>query len=389
MCINPMKIADVGFVACRQCWQCRETKIDDWVGRCVAETKSATAAHVVTLTYGRDESTDSPDHIKATVLTYSDIQKYLYHLRADGFPVRYFVVGEYGSKKGRAHWHIILFWQADWPDHEIRKNFMQKHWKHGWSFWDVATASSVRYACKYLLKDPQDDSLQGWGPMMSKYPPLGHDYFRWLADQFVKQGLSPQSLIYTFPDVVRVPGGWRTKTAKSFREAAKPVRYHMTGKTAENFLSYFVDRWREVYNDEPPRSEPVWAFLNKGLEGYFDRHAKPVFQFKVKGPVPKSPPIEGGRVQFCDKANCYYCDANGVRLWYSLDIDGDPAWQEKVRATVDNRHGLIQSGVTLPETNKYLEATRLMSSPSSGRRKSKPGLSPGSARGQKRLLLKE
>lgn len=341
MCLNPMKISDVGWVACRECWQCRETKVDDWVGRNIAESKTAKASHVVTLTYGQERTTGDIDHIKAAVLTYSDVQKYLKYLRADGFPVRYFVVGEYGSMKGRAHWHIILYWQGAVPDHKLRENFMEKHWPHGWSYWDKSSPEAVRYACKYLLKDPVDEEKQGWGPMPSKKPPLGHDYFRWLADEHVQQGLAPQSLFYSFPDVSRIPAHARAKGAKSLREKAKPVQFHMAGKTAENFLSYFIDRWREVYGDDPPRSEPVWAYQAKRLDEYLASGAEPLFERRGRGAVPVAPPFEGARVQFCDQANCYFTYQDGKRLWYSLDTDGDAVWHERIRPDANRTTDLI------------------------------------------------
>jgi hypothetical protein len=337
MCIDPSKISDVGFVGCRNCWQCRETAVDDWVGRNIAESKTAIAANVVTLTYGQDLTTGDIDHIRAAVLTYSDVQKYLKYLRADGFPVRYFVVGEYGSLKGRAHWHIILYWQGPVPDHVLRENFMQKHWPHGWSFWDKCTPEAVRYACKYILKDdPDDPEKQGWGPMPSKKPPLGHLYFQQLADQYIDAGLSPQTLAYSFPDVMRIPAHTRAKTNKAFRESAKPVKFMMRGKTAENFLNYFVERWREVHKDEPPRSEVIWAYENKKLNQYLEANAEPQFQHRKKGSVPLAPPFEGARVQFCEITNCYFTDTAGPRLWYSIDSEGDAGWHAKVRPEIHN-----------------------------------------------------
>lgn len=336
MCVNPMKISDVGFVACRECWQCRETKIDDWVGRNIAESKTASASHVVTLTYGQDRTTGDIDHIRAAVLTYSDVQKYLKYLRADGFPVRYFVVGEYGSMKGRAHWHIIMYWQGPVPDHVLRENFMEKHWPHGWSYWDKSSPEAIRYACKYLLKDAADEEQQGWGPMVSKKPPLGHEFFRQLAEQYLEQGLSPQSLFYSFPDVRRVPKALRAKTHKQFREAARPVQFRMTHKTAENFLSYFIDIWREAHNDDPPRSEVVWAYLHGTLEEYWAAIAEPRFQRNARGPVPLAPPFEGAKVQFCDKANCYFTATAGDRLWYSIDSEGDAGWHVKIKPESHN-----------------------------------------------------
>lgn len=340
MCINPSKIPDHGFVACRECWQCRETKVDDWVGRNIAESKTATASHVVTLTYGQDNTTGDIDHIKAAVLTYSDVQKYLKYLRVDGFPVRYFVVGEYGSLKGRAHWHIVLYWQGAVPDHVIRENFMQKHWPHGWSYWDKCSPEAIRYACKYLLKDPADPDKQGWGPMPSKKPPLGHEYFMRLAEQHVEQGLSPQNLFYSFPDVRRIPKGPPTRKKSAIMATALPVQFHMTGKTAENFLSYFIDRWREVYNDEPPRSEPIWAYQAKRLDEYLVSQEVPRLVPRKKGPVPLVPPFEGARVQFCEKANCYFTDTAGTRLWFSFDNQGDAGWHVKVSPTIHDPYNV-------------------------------------------------
>lgn len=269
MCINPLKVSDVGFVACRKCWQCCERKVDDWVGRNIAESMTATAAHVVTLTYGEDRSTGGIDHIRAAVLTYSDVQKYLKYLRIDGYPVRYFAVGEYGSKKGRAHWHIVLYWQGAVPDHELRENFMEKHWTHGWSYWDKVSHEAIRYACKYLTKDEADPAKQGFGPMPSKKPPLGDAYFRRLAQRYVDAGLSPQDLFYSFPDVRRVPRGTRGKTAKSFRDAAKPINFLMGGKTADNFCRYFVEAWRATYDDEPPKSPLIWQWLENEHDGNY------------------------------------------------------------------------------------------------------------------------
>ena len=263
MCLEPTKISDVGFVACRKCWQCQERKVDDWVGRNIAESKTAKAAHVVTLTYGEDLAVGAIDHLRAAVLTYSDVQKYLKLLRFNGFPVRYFVVGEYGSKKGRAHWHIILYWQDKIPEHKLRENFAERHWPHGWSYWDKMTPEAIRYACKYLTKELGDNARQAFGPMPSKKPPLGDAYFRDLARQYVEAGLSPQHLFYHFPEVRRVPQGTRGKTAKQFREAAKPIQFLMRGQTAENFLRYFVEGWRERYQDDPPASEVVWDYIDR------------------------------------------------------------------------------------------------------------------------------
>ena len=331
MCLSPSKIADVGFVACRNCWQCLETKVDDWVGRNIAESKTAKAAHVVTLTYGQDNKTGDIDHIRAAVLTYSDVQKMLKWMHHE-YPVRYFVVGEYGSLKGRAHWHIILYWQDKVPEHKLRENFMQKHWPHGWSYWDHMSPESIRYACKYLLKDPADENKQGWGPMPSKKPPLGHEYFKILADRYVEQRLSPQDLFYSFPDVKRVSTAVRARTRSQFDEMARPIRFRMHGKTAENFLSYFYATYVARYGDDPPHTDLMWEWQDKKLKEYLNERVDgPRFEVRRYGVKPIAPPPGGSTMQFCEKANCYFCDDAGMtRLWYSIDSEGEPVWHEKI-----------------------------------------------------------
>lgn len=250
MCVNPNKLPDGGFVPCRECWQCRETKVDDWVGRNIAESKAAKAAHVVTLTYGRDLENPTAagiDHLRAAVLTYSDVQKFLKLLRRHGFPVRYFVTGEYGSKKGRAHWHIILYWQDRVPDVQLRRNVMFDHWPHGWTYWDKMSPQAVRYACKYLVKVAGDENGQIFGPMPSKKPPLGDAWFRDFARQHVDAGLAPQNLYYSFPDVLR---------------RGEKLRFYMHGKTGENYLRHYV----EALTGEPMPDRPLGGSKRDRLE---------------------------------------------------------------------------------------------------------------------------
>lgn len=290
MCIAPNTLLDGTATACHSCWQCREQAINDWVGRCTAESYTALDCHAVTLTYGRDDGGDS-DHPHAALLIYSDVKKYLKLLRRHGFIVRYFVTGEYGGKKGRAHWHIMLYWVRRSPtgdgeaDRALREkwfpggtawrndpetgkwvskpwaagdipvdwNFIdEKHWPHGFSFWTRPTHGAIRYNTKYIQKDLSDAQRQGH-LAMSKKPPLGAAYFERLADQYVRQGLAPQSLEYTFADVRR--------RRKDGTEELQPFR--LANRSAELFLQRFVDRWAEHWPERPiPASEVVADFLD-------------------------------------------------------------------------------------------------------------------------------
>lgn len=288
-------------VACHECWQCREQAITDWQGRNIAETLTAKACHAVTLTYGRDEN-NSADHIRMALLTYSDVQKFLKLLRRHGFPVRYFVTGEYGSAKGRAHWHIMLYWLDGVPPGLVLddERFMFARynaktgeqatdengdlayfWPHGYAFFTEPRTHSVRYNCKYILKDTADELAQR-KPGMSKLPPLGAEYFAQMAGRYVEQGLAPQGagreewangdlmiggFEYRFPGV--------TRTDKHGVE--HPVLFRLKDRSLELFLESYVRQWRARHGDlAMPASRLVEEFVEPGTWKTGPATAKPL-----------------------------------------------------------------------------------------------------------------
>lgn len=320
MCITPIYLPNGQEVACRNCWQCTENRINDWVGRCIAEREVSAASNSVTLTYGRDEDGES-DHLRAAVLTYSDVQKYLKLLRKNGYPCRYFAVGELGSKKGRAHWHVLLFWKDRAPPHELRKNIAAPYWEHGYSFWDAVDGPSIRYVCKYIQKDVAAQARQGH-LAMSKKPPLGAEFFRRRACRFVAAGLSPQDAFYTFPGVDTRQG--------------KPVRYMLTGRSLDLFCEAYVLEWNRV---NPGR----WWPTSDLIEAYLDRMAKDEKPFQLERRYNRrvsrpfiDPPVGSGPVEFSDSHNCYYVLHGGRRLWWSHDLEGKRAWQREIRTETGN-----------------------------------------------------
>lgn len=251
MCKAPRMLQDGTLVACRECSLCRERAISDWVGRCVAESKTASLTLAGTLTYGRNSAHDVL-HERAVILTYSDFQKFIKLLRRHGYNVRYLVAGEYGSKKGRAHWHPVLFFYGKVPDWKLDRNIEIPEWPHGYSYWTKPSHHALRYNIKYIRKEM--DQKQGH-LAMSKKPPLGDQYFRELAGRYVQQGLAPQDLFYTFPEVQR------RKKDGTF----EVVPFMMRGKTAENFLSQYIEQWQAKHGNRPwPNSQLVDLFSEWG-----------------------------------------------------------------------------------------------------------------------------
>ena len=290
MCKAPNRLSDGTLVGCRSCEQCRSNYIEDWQGRCIAETKKSGAPFFIALTYGREldenyEQTGPSDHLRAALLTYSDVQKYFKRLRKgqkiDGkwvkYPCRYFAVGEYGSAKGRAHWHLLVWFLGPVPPHEVstRANpvrFAEKHWPHGFSTWEPLgqdaenTAAACLYVCKYLGKDIGKAERQGQ-VRSSKVPLIGGGWLRDRAGQFVRQGLAPRDLFYSFPDVTGKEG--------------RPKQFMLRPGSAshELFCQSFFDQWAAAYRCEPRRIVAPGPYQGK------------IYDFSGRGRPPPSSPL--------------------------------------------------------------------------------------------------
>lgn len=102
--------AESGFGAfplrlpCGRCVGCRLERSRQWAVRCMHERQMHGLNCAITLTY-------SDDHLPGPSLVYDDFQRFLKRLRKRISPVkiRYFGCGEYGERRGRPHFHAILF----------------------------------------------------------------------------------------------------------------------------------------------------------------------------------------------------------------------------------------------------------------------------------------
>ena len=259
MCIAISLLPNGHWRRCRECWQCKDRKISDWVGRCTAEAKTATKVDCITLTYGPDAQ-GNKQHMRSQLLVYEDWQKFIRAVRDAGHPVRFFVVGEYGSEKGRTHWHAILFWQAEpieWPEMPHiggprDKRRWIKQWPHGHIVLDENPNSlkAVRYACKYIQKDETDRIKMG----RSTKPALGELFFLQRAENMVREGIAPRDLSYRFGD---------HRQGKN----RKLKVYYMHKGMGDKFLAHWVKTWLEQRpGQHMPESQCVDDYLDRVAE---------------------------------------------------------------------------------------------------------------------------
>lgn len=366
MCLAPRLLASGVEVRCGKCSRCRYNRVKDLIGRNLAESQTSLRSYSVTLTYGPDEA-GNKDHMHSRNLVYEDFQKYLKRLRKN-FEVRYFVAGEYGTVKGRAHWHTILHFYGSVPaflegevfnavrvpefyppsgtvmrageEYPTRVSFHERHWHHGLSYWADATVDDIAYVAKYYLKKENDDRALSY-VNRSKYPPLGTEFFKRYAAQYVAAGIAPPDPTYFFHEV--------RKGAPAGQPRGDPVRYLMEGAVRRDFALEFDRLWRETYGTPLPPTPPLLQedrvqqvpdddLLPKlgWLQEELAKHAPPDLslhaEFKpAPGPTwrifPSRKPPGGVPFEFDEKTRHHVAVvSDGRRLYWSYDEDGRRAW---------------------------------------------------------------
>lgn len=116
-CVSPISIHDevhdeYMLVPCGKCGACRQSRRADWSFRIAQELKDHISSWFVTLTYSDDNLVFS-QHGFATLVK-RDFQLFMKRLRQAQLEyskakIRYYAVGEYGTKTDRPHYHAILF----------------------------------------------------------------------------------------------------------------------------------------------------------------------------------------------------------------------------------------------------------------------------------------
>ena len=186
MCTRPGKIVTLDHeirTQCRKCAECIAARRRHWIGRLLAEQETCDHVWFSTFTYGGGYENDD-----AYMLDYSDVQKMFKRLRRAGFKFKYLAVGEYGGKKGRAHWHVMFFWQGDPPEVQMNERINWDFWEHGFS--KLEHPRSKHGAAIYLMDYMSKQNLAGAELKYSKVPQLGEDYLLEYAREHAREGLA-------------------------------------------------------------------------------------------------------------------------------------------------------------------------------------------------------
>jgi len=174
---NPAKAAGsyIQTVVCGKCGACRHNRRVEWSFRIGEEAKQHIYLHFITLTYS-DETIPYSDKGKPTLVKkhlqdwFKRVRKQQSKITED--KIRYYAVGEYGTRTERPHYHVIMF--GLYP--EIAKE-LQGTWMKGFIKVGTVTPKSIHYTTKYHVnykknREGQEDEFA----LMSRKPGIGAFY---------------------------------------------------------------------------------------------------------------------------------------------------------------------------------------------------------------------
>lgn len=143
---------------CGQCRGCRLSKARAWGVRIGHEASMHEANSFLTLTFANEHYPDTGS------VSVGDMQRFNKALRNEhrDLRLRFFNCGEYGDRKGRAHYHILVF-GYDFPDRVLYKTAPSGHplyvsaelsklWPFGLAELGTVTAESGSYVARYCMK---------------------------------------------------------------------------------------------------------------------------------------------------------------------------------------------------------------------------------------------
>lgn len=185
-------------IRCGMCLGCKADHARDWSIRCYHEAQHHDRNCFITPTY-------DPEHLPPHgTLNKSDLQKFFRRLRKTGLKFRYFACGEYGEKKGRPHYHVVMF---GYRPHQktLRRVSKKGHpqylskiftdcWPHGEVTWGEFHPSAASYVASYTADKLKSFAFDTPDPDtgLRPYEVMDRDGVIWnLQPEFQLQSLKP------------------------------------------------------------------------------------------------------------------------------------------------------------------------------------------------------
>ena len=200
------------LVPCGKCSECLNQRSKMYALRCLMEAREHDEVCSLILTYDKPHLGDGRLHYDHVRVFFKRLRRYVEY-RYGKTGLKFFVTGEYGDKKKRPHWHMMVF---GWTPHPQREEFelypsgstkqlrnkslkLQKLWQQGYvdvtDFDDTHAFYIARYVQKKFVKGSDLDSTikqpiedQEYCPQKYCSPGLGNEYFFNHMKTFLREG---------------------------------------------------------------------------------------------------------------------------------------------------------------------------------------------------------
>lgn len=174
-------------VPCGKCSACIDNKRKEWYFRLKQEARYSYNAHFITLTYANDymprNSLGFPTFRKKDIQDFLKRFRYFVDQKQKDNPyqlkVRYFCISEYGGKKGRPHYHLLIF---NIPRDIDVYLLTRKSWTFGRISSSLMNNARIGYCANYmygkseLMPDEFIDETNSIFMLSSRRPGIGYNY---------------------------------------------------------------------------------------------------------------------------------------------------------------------------------------------------------------------
>lgn len=259
-CRNPIYVKEM-IVACGKCFTCRSKYRLGWQLRLQHELLSYNHnAMFLTLTYSDEHLPNNETLLK------SDVQNFIKRLRKyySNIKIRYFAVGEYGSKKHRPHYHLIIYGLKA-PEQKKKSVLNWKYgqflansiWKKGYCFVGYVDSKCISYVSKYVLKEfVKDVSVKQYEkagllpPFSLKSSGLGLSWLLCNIDKVVSD-IKQNKIVSMYKSKIGYPRYYRKKLVElgKFSEDYFKERYY---RDLDNMQHSIISELKEAHINLQP-----------------------------------------------------------------------------------------------------------------------------------------
>lgn len=141
MCVRPMNVREM-VVPCGKCFECKRRDRSDWTIRLQDEFKQG---YFYTLTYNNENLPKNKRVDKEEIKLFLKALRERIRRKDETFNFKYFIVGEYGGRFSRAHYHLI----TNYSNIDIIRNV----WNKGYVDSRKINNARCNYVTKYIQKN--------------------------------------------------------------------------------------------------------------------------------------------------------------------------------------------------------------------------------------------